>query len=70
MQILKPIVGDGLLTSDGDFWRKQRRLAQPAFHPTQIANFARTFVESTQVRFDNWTAAARDGQTVAMDEEL
>ena len=28
----KPITGCGLLTSEGDFWRRQRRLAQPAFH--------------------------------------
>ncbi len=70
MQILKPVVGEGLLTSDGEFWRKQRRLAQPAFHRAQIADFARTFVESTQARFDGWAMAARDGRALAMDEEL
>ena len=29
--------GRGLLASNGDFWRRQRKLAQPAFHPTRCA---------------------------------
>lgn len=70
MQILKPVAGDGLLSSDGDFWRRQRRLAQPAFHRKQIAEFARTFVDSTAARFDRWGAMAQMGDVVALDEEL
>jgi cytochrome P450 len=34
--ILKLVLGGGLIGSDGDFWRKQRRLAQPAFHKKRI----------------------------------
>lgn len=37
-EILKILLGNGLLTSEGDFWRKQRRLAQPAFHRQRLAN--------------------------------
>lgn len=70
MQILKPLAGDGLLTSDGDFWRKQRRLAQPAFHRSQIAGFAQTFVDSTVARFDRWGSRASSGKGFAFDEEL
>ena len=29
---LRPFLGDGLLISEGEFWKRQRRLAQPAFH--------------------------------------
>src|SRR6185295_14950862 len=29
---LRPFLGDGMLISEGDFWKRQRRLAQPAFH--------------------------------------
>ncbi|HEX8919883.1 MAG TPA: cytochrome P450, partial [Pyrinomonadaceae bacterium] len=35
------LVGNGLLTSEGEFWRRQRRLAQPAFHGERISSYAR-----------------------------
>jgi cytochrome P450 len=35
----KPVFGNGLLSSDGDFWLRQRRMAQPAFHRTRIAEY-------------------------------
>ena len=38
-------LGEGLLTSDGDLWRRQRRLAQPAFHHGRIQSYAETMVE-------------------------
>lgn len=35
----RPIVGEGLLTSDGAFWKRQRKLIQPAFHQRQLAAY-------------------------------
>ncbi len=35
-----PVFGNGLLSSDGDFWLRQRRMAQPAFHRTRIAEYS------------------------------
>ncbi|MGH7265986.1 MAG: cytochrome P450, partial [Candidatus Rokuibacteriota bacterium] len=37
VRLLRPVLGDGLLTSDGDHWLRQRRLVQPAFHRARIA---------------------------------
>src|SRR6266700_523277 len=52
------VFGEGLLTSEGDFWLRQRRLAQPAFHRARIASYAATMVEYTQRMLDGW----RDGE--------
>jgi cytochrome P450 len=42
-----PIRGRGLLTSEGDFWRRLRRLVPPAFQPQQIERYGATMVENT-----------------------
>src|SRR6266571_2591137 len=48
------VFGEGLLTSEGDFWLRQRRLAQPAFHRARIASYAATMVEYAQRLLENW----------------
>jgi cytochrome P450 len=50
----KHIFGEGLLTSEGEFWLRQRRLAQPAFHRARIASYAATMVEYTQRMLEGW----------------
>src|SRR5579872_6316401 len=42
------LLGDGLLSAEGDFHRQQRRLVQPAFHRSRIENYANTMVRLTQ----------------------
>src|SRR5215475_8263694 len=48
------VFGEGLLTSEGDFWLRQRRLAQPAFHRARVASYAAIMVEYTQRLLENW----------------
>src|SRR5882672_1209221 len=48
------VFGEGLLTSDGEFWLRQRRLAQPAFHRGRIASYAATMVEYTERMLSGW----------------
>jgi len=43
-QQLVPLVGRGLLTSEGDFWKRQRKLASPPLAPKRIAGYADTMV--------------------------
>lgn len=50
------LLGNGLLTSEGDFWRRQRRLAQPAFHRQRIAAYADSMVTATQRLLATWRA--------------
>jgi cytochrome P450 len=57
---LNPLVlGNGLLTSEGDFWLRQRRLAQPAFQRQRILAYADTMVAHTQRMLAAW----RPGET-------
>jgi len=48
------VFGEGLLTSEGDFWLRQRRLAQPAFHRARIASYAATMVDYTERMVEGW----------------
>jgi cytochrome P450 len=51
-------LGQGLLTSEGDFWRRQRRLAQPAFHRDRVGSYATVMVAYAERMLAGW----RDGQ--------
>jgi cytochrome P450 len=48
------LLGQGLLTSEGEFWRRQRRLAQPAFHRSRINGYAETMVGITEEHLRHW----------------
>src|ERR1700741_1506554 len=48
------LLGQGLLISEGDFWRRQRRLAQPAFHRSRINDYAATMIESAERHISGW----------------
>ena len=48
------LVGNGLLTSEGEFWRRQRRLAQPGFHRQRISSYAEVMVEYARRLISSW----------------
>src|SRR6267143_2993528 len=53
---MRRLFGQGLLTSEGEFWTRQRRLSQPAFHRDRIASYAGTIVRFTREMLASWTA--------------
>lgn len=69
-QMLKPVIGEGLVTSDGDHWLRQRRLIQPAFHRKHIAIFGSLITEATLDLLDHWRSDVEDGQPVDVFQEM
>jgi cytochrome P450 len=50
----RKVLGNGLLTSEGSFWLRQRRLAAGAFHAERVAGYGSDMVESTTKMLDGW----------------
>lgn len=67
---LQLVVGQGLLTSDGDFWRRQRRIAQPAFHKKRLAGFADSMVRAAVDLAERLERAAQREQVVDVDRAM
>lgn len=66
---LKPLVGLGLLTSEGDFWRRQRRLMQPAFHLAKLRSLTRTMVEVGSDMLAEWSRW-EEGRVFDLNHEM
>jgi cytochrome P450 len=69
-RLLKIAVGNGLLTSDGDTWLRQRRLIQPAFHRQRLVALGTLMTDSTQALLDQWQAESDRGQPVDIAHEM
>ena len=66
LQITKTILGEGLLTSEGDYHKKQRQHIQPAFHRQRISSYASIMVEKAQAMSQSW----KEGQTLDINGEM
>ncbi|HKV28496.1 MAG TPA: cytochrome P450 [Candidatus Acidoferrales bacterium] len=60
------VLGNGLLTSEGDFWRRQRKLAQPAFHRDRVTAYAPVMTGYAEQVLDTW----KDGETREIRGEM
>jgi cytochrome P450 len=54
LRLYKPILGNGLVTSEGDFWRRQRKLSAPAFQASRLPAYADAMIEGTARMLDEW----------------
>ncbi len=67
---LYPLAGEGLFTSRGDLWRRQRRLMAPLFVPSRLERYAEDMVACTERDLDGWAASGwRDGGTLEVARE-
>jgi cytochrome P450 len=63
---LRRVLGNGLLTSEGEFWRRQRKLVQPAFHQERIAAYTQVMVAYTERMLASW----KDGKGLDVHEAM
>lgn len=63
---LARFLGTGLLTSAGDFWKRQRKLTAPALHHKRIAGYAGMIVDFTQRLMDTW----KNGDVIDVDRAM
>lgn len=66
LQWSKRLLGEGLLTSEGDFHRRQRRIAQPAFHRQWISNYGAVMTGYALQMSDRW----KEGGVVDIAQEM
>jgi cytochrome P450 len=59
-------LGQGLLNSEGELWRRQRRLAQPAFHKRRVSTYGETMVSHAERMLATW----RDGEVRDVHQEM
>jgi len=67
---LRMFLGNGLLTSEDDFWLRQRRIAQPAFHRQRMTALASVMASAARDAAARWQPFASTGQPVDVDEEM
>lgn len=61
---VRVLLGNGLMTSEGDLWRRQRRQMQSGFHRPAVEASLPLFVDTAQQLADKWLLAARAGEAV------
>lgn len=67
---LQPLVGNGLPNSEGDFWRRQRHMMQPAFLKKHHEKFAAIIVEQTAKTIESWRELAATGTPVDLRRDM
>jgi cytochrome P450 len=67
---VRMLLGNGIMTSEGEFWRRQRRMLQPAFHRRVIQRFAGVIRARNDALFERWAAAAAAGEPVNLTRAM
>jgi cytochrome P450 len=67
---VKILLGKGLMTSEGDLWKRQRYMMQPFFHRRVITEFAKTLDSANDRFIARWEALAARGEPVNITEEM
>lgn len=69
-ELLGPVLGQGLVTSEGELWKRQRKLVQPLFAKRHLEPFADHMAAAAGTALDQWEADRRDGEQVEVAGEV
>ncbi len=64
------LLGKGIMVSEGELWRRQRKMIQPAFHPQVIAGMAGQILNANLKLREKWVASARHGEPINLTEDM
>jgi cytochrome P450 len=67
---IRSITGEGLLTSNGEFWLHQRRLMQPTFSPQRLTRFVGVMTQATGQMLQRWAKWAEEGRSLDVASEM
>jgi cytochrome P450 len=67
---VKILLGNGIMTSEGEFWKKQRYMMQPLFHRRVIERFLGMIVETNEALIERWEGEAAAGKPIDVTEEM
>ncbi len=67
---VKILLGNGIMTSEGELWRRQRMMLQPLFHRRVVGGFAEAIATATDALLERWEELARRGEPVNLTEEM
>ena len=68
-RILKPALGEAILTAEGARWRWQRRIAAPLFRPESVRDFVPQMLQAARETADRWSALPQ-GATISVSHEM
>ena len=67
---VKMLLGNGLIVSDGETWRRSRRMIQPAFTRQNIHRLIGLMIECAETRIERWTRVAEEGALLDITQEM
>jgi cytochrome P450 len=70
IDVFKELLGDGLLTMDGEPWRRHRRIIQPAFHQKALGALADTMIAIAVRAIEQWKAAGKDATPIDIGQRM
>jgi cytochrome P450 len=67
---VKILLGNGIMTSEGELWRRQRYMMQPMFHRRVITEFAALIASANDRFIERWRAQAQRGELVNVTDDM